>query len=199
MIDDLTPTPKKPGSKRRLRHYRINRRVDDAPASLLPAADGRFGFRRLTVRDAIGHFPEIAAGETHDFILNHHAAQLSPMNIDRIKAARPDGGGRRDWPKRLELGCHRRVGLGFSDVYGRMWWDRAAPTLTSRCNSLSNGRFGHPEQHRAVSLREAAALQTFPDDYEFFGSKNRIARWIGNTVPVRFAEELGSAALRAVI
>ena len=172
--------------------------VQDAPASLPPAADVRSEVRHFTVRDAIGHFPEIAAGETHDFIPNHHAARLSPLNMERIKAVRPDGGGRRDWPKRLELGCHRRAGIGFSDVYGRMWWDRAAPTLTSRCNSLSNGRFGHPEQHRAVSLREAAALQTFSDDYEFFGSKNGIARWIGNAVPVRFAEALGSAAWRAV-
>lgn len=107
---------------------------------------------------------------------------------------------RRDWPKdlHLELNCHQATGVGFSDVYGRMWWDRAAPTLTSRCNSISNGRFGHPEQHRAISLREAAALQTFPDDYEFFGTRNRIAQWIGNAVPVSFAEELGRTALKAV-
>jgi len=78
-----------------------------------------------------------------------------------------------------------------------MWWDRVAPTLTSRCNSLSNGRFGHPEQNRAISLREAAALQTFPDDYEFFGAKNRIARWIGNAVPVSLGEALGKAAMAA--
>ena len=76
---------------------------------------------------------------------------------------------------------------------------RVAPTLTSRCNSLSNGRFGHPEQNRAISLREAAALQTFPDDYEFFGAKNRIAGWIGNAVPVSFGEALGRAAMTAAV
>ena len=150
----------------------------------------------VTVRASIGRFPAIAAGEAHRCIPNHVAAGLSPLNLERIRATPADGGSRRDWPERLTLDCHRRT-LGFSDVYGRMWWDRVAPTLTSRCNSLSNGRFGHPEQDRAISLREAAALQTFPDDYEFFGTRNRIAGWIGNAVPVWFAEALGTAAIKA--
>ena len=150
----------------------------------------------VTVRASIGRFPAIAAGEAHRCIPNHVAAGLSPLNLERIRATPADGGSRRDWPERLTLDCHRRT-LGFSDVYGRMWWDRVAPTLTSRCNSLSNGRFGHPEQDRAISLREAAALQTFPDDYEFFGTRNRIAGWIGNAVPVSFAEVLGTAAIKA--
>ncbi len=71
--------------------------------------------------------------------------------------------------------------------------------LTSRCNNLSNGRFGHPEQVRAISLREAEALQTFPDDYEFFGTRNHIARWIENAVPVAFTEALGRAAMTAAV
>ena len=79
-----------------------------------------------------------------------------------------------------------------------MWWDRVAPTLTSRCNSLSNGRFGHPEQDRAIILREASALQTFPDDYEFLGTRHHVARWIGNAVPVSLAEAVGRAAMAAV-
>ena len=154
----------------------------------------------VSVREAIWHFPRIEAGEKHSVIANHCAAGLSSRNLERIKATPPDGGSRRDWPERLqlELNCHQAAGVGFSDVYGRMWWDRAAPTLTSRCNSLSNGRFGHPDQHRAISLREAAALQTFPDDYEFFGSRNRIAQWIGNSVPVAFGAALGEAALKTV-
>ena len=172
--------------------------VRDAPA-LLPRPAEEPQHQNLTVRHAIEHFPELDAGETHDCIPNHLAAGLSPLNMERIRATATDGGGRRDWPTELELNCHRRIELGYSDAYGRMWWDREAPTLTSRCNSLSNGRFGHPEQDRAISLREAAALQTFPDDYEFFGSRNRIARWIGNAVPVSFAEALGRAALAAVI
>ena len=153
-----------------------------------------------SVREAIQHLPPIEAGMTHASIPNHRAAGLSPRNLARIKATPPDGGSRRDWPEHLRLGlaCHRAQGVGFSDVYGRMWWDRVAPTLTSRCNSLSNGRFGHPEQNRAISLREAAALQTFPDEYEFLGPNSRVARWIGNAVPVSFAEALGMAALTAV-
>ena len=169
-----------------------------APAPLSRPSSGSTGHLELTVRHGIVHFPAIDAGETYRQIPNHYAAALSPLNSARIRATPADGGGRADWPATLQLPCHRRSGIGFSDVYGRMWWDRVAPTLTSRCNSLSNGRFGHPEQHRAISLREAAALQTFPDDYEFFGAKNRIAQWIGNAVPVSFAEALGKAALEAV-
>jgi DNA (cytosine-5)-methyltransferase 1 len=151
-----------------------------------------------TVRKAIERFPALDAGEDEPSVPNHYAARLSARNLQRIRATPANGGSRRDWPEELELACHRKT-LGFSDVYGRMWWDRVAPTLTSRCNSLSNGRFGHPEQNRAISLREAAALQTFPDDYEFFGAKNRIAGWIGNAVPVSFGEALGMAAMTAAV
>ena len=141
--------------------------------------------------------PAIEAGEAHAGIANHCAARLSPLNLTRIKATPTDGGSRRDWPPALALHCHRGEDTGFSDVYGRMWWDRVAPTLTSRCNSLSNGRFGHPEQDRAISLREAAALQTFADDYEFSGTRKAIARWIGNAVPIALAEVLGVAVMKA--
>ena len=150
-----------------------------------------------TVRSAITRFPAIEAGEAHAGIANHCAARLSPLNLTRIKATPTDGGSRRDWPPALALHCHRGEDTGFSDVYGRMWWDRVAPTLTSRCNSLSNGRFGHPEQDRAISLREAAALQTFADDYEFSGTRKAIARWIGNAVPIALAEVLGVAVMKA--
>lgn len=169
--------------------------VRKAPAALPYPVRGS-GADSVTVRTTIARFPALAAGEGESSIPNHYASRLSTLNLQRIRATPIDGGSRRDWPERLTLDCHREV-EGFSDVYGRMWWDRAAPTLTSRCNSLSNGRFGHPEQDRAISLREAAALQTFPDDYEFFGTKNRIASWIGNAVPVSFAEALGRAAIAA--
>ena len=168
--------------------------VREAPIPLpSPALSGE-----CTVRDAIGHFPKLEAGEAHPLIPNHRAAGLSPLNLKRIRATPSDGGDRRDWPRRLALSCHQRPGVGFSDVYGRMWWDRAAPTLTCQCASLGSGRFGHPEQHRAISLREAAALQSFPDDYEFFGTANRVARWIGNAVPVSLAEALGTALLEEI-
>jgi DNA (cytosine-5)-methyltransferase 1 len=76
-------------------------------------------------------------------------------------------------------------------VYGRVRWEMPAPTLTGRCNSLSNGRYGHPDQDRAISLREAASLQSFSDAYVFYGTNQHIARQIGNAVPVRLAEALG--------
>ena len=179
------------------RRRRVLLAVLDVPAPLPEPVVPNAGARHVTVRNAIAHFPAIDAGEAYPGIFNHQAARLSPLNLQRVKATPADGGSRRDWDQELVLDCHRSEGTGFSDVYGRMWWDRVAPTLTSRCNSLSNGRFGHPEQDRAISLREAAALQTFSDDYEFSGSRNDIARWIGNAVPVTLAEALGGAVMKA--
>ncbi|MBI5572646.1 MAG: DNA cytosine methyltransferase [Desulfomonile tiedjei] len=144
-----------------------------------------------TVRQAISHFPSIEAGEAHPEIPNHCATSLTPLNLERLRHTPRDGGDRRSWPTHLRLDCHKGDHEGHTDVYGRMRWDAPAPTLTGRCHSLSNGRYGHPEQDRAISLREAAALQTFPDRYVFFGPNKHIAQQIGNAVPVRLAEEIG--------
>ncbi|MDO8895249.1 DNA cytosine methyltransferase [Nitrosomonas sp.] len=144
-----------------------------------------------TVRNRISHLPAIEAGEIHKNVPNHRAANLSPLNLQRIKATPPEGS-RADWPKKLMLACHTKTGYtGHTDVYGRMKWNEPATGLTTRCVSLSNGRFGHPDQHRAISVREAAALQTFPDDFVFHGSLNSQARQIGNAVPVLLAEAFG--------
>ena len=124
-----------------------------------------------TVRDWIGDLPELAAGETDPTVPDHRAARLSQLNLRRIRAT-PQGGGNRDWPEDLQLTCHKGA-TGYSDVYGRMSWDRPASGLTTRCISYSNGRFGHPEQDRAISVREAACLQTFPMDFRFSGSPTR--------------------------
>ena len=142
-----------------------------------------------TVRNWINNLPPIAAGEEHATVLNHRAAGLSKRNLERIRAT-PEGGGHRDWPKQLRLDCHKKT-TGYSDVYGRMLWDRPATGLTTRCISYSNGRFGHPEQDRAISIREAACLQTFPRDFRFEGSLASMARQIGNAVPVRLATIIG--------
>ena len=158
---------------------------------------GREGESLRTVRDAIGRFPEIAAGESCSRFPNHRAACISDRNLERLRATPHDGGDRRSWPEHLWLACHRKDNSGHSDVYGRMAWDRPSPALTGRCHSISNGRYGHPEQDRAISLREAAAIQTFPDDYEFFGHSKAIARQIGNAVPVLLARRLGEQILRA--
>ncbi|MCY4583987.1 MAG: DNA cytosine methyltransferase [Chloroflexi bacterium] len=144
-----------------------------------------------TVRDWIGPYEPLAAGETHPTIPNHRAAALSDLNLTRIRATR-EGGSWRDWPKALLPDCHRDF-AGFSDVYGRLRWDRPSPALTTRCISYSNGRYGHPDQDRALSVREAAALQTFPMDFVFHGSLNSTARQVGNAVPVLLAQRFGEA------
>ena len=143
-----------------------------------------------TVRDWIGDLPKIDAGEDHHRVPNHRAAALSTLNLRRVKTT-PEGGGRRDWPKNLELECHQGGFEGYSDVYGRLRWDAPASALTTRCISLSNGRFGHPDQDRAISAREAASLQTFPRSFEFSGSLNSVARQIGNAVPVLVSQNFG--------
>lgn len=138
-----------------------------------------------TVRDWISHLPPIRAGEEHEDVPNHRAANLSVRNMERVRAT-PEGGGHRDWPEHLKLKCHKGFS-GYSDVYGRMSWDSPASGLTTRCTSYSNGRFGHPDQDRAISIREAACLQTFPETFVFDGCLAAMARQIGNAVPVRLA------------
>ncbi len=150
-----------------------------------------------TVKNAIERFPPILAGETHPSVSNHRSSELSVVNLTRINLTPKDGGDRRSWPKELWLDCHNNGHSGHTDVYGRMWWDRPSPSITCRCDSLSNGRFGHPEQNRAISLREAASLQGFPDDYIFLGdTKLSVASQIGNALPVPLAEILGKHILQ---
>ena len=149
-----------------------------------------------TVRQVISRFSPIAAGERHTDIPNHVAASISDMNLERLRLTPHDGGDRRSWPTHLRLECHSGNYKGHTDVYGRMHWDSPSPALTSRCNSISNGRYGHPVQDRAISLREAAAIQSFADGYEFFGCDKEIARQIGNAVPVKLAQRLGEHVLR---
>lgn len=147
-----------------------------------------------TVWEAIGHLPRIKAGQSHPKILNHRAANLSDLNLKRIKATK-SGGTRTRWPAALMLDCHENH-AGHTDVYGRMAKNLPSAALTTRCISLSNGRFGHPTQHRAISVREAACLQTFPMDFEFFGSLVSMSRQVGNAVPVAMARVFGEAIQR---
>jgi len=144
-----------------------------------------------TVKECISDLPAIGAGEKHPRIPNHATAKLSKQNLIRIKNT-PEGGDRRDWPKRLKIDCHENYN-GHRDVYGRMKWDAPAATLTTKCISYSNGRFGHPEQDRAISVREAARLQTFPDTFLFLGSLGSCARQVGNAVPPLMAERISEA------
>jgi DNA (cytosine-5)-methyltransferase 1 len=153
----------------------------------------------VTVRDAIGKYHRLKAGGVCKHFHNHNCASLSPLNMKRMIATPHDGGGWRDWPTHLRLKCHSKDGSGHTDVYGRMKWDYPAPTLTCRCYSISNGRFGHPSQDRAISFREAAAIQTFSDDYVFYGiSKSVLGKQIGNAVPVLLARMIGEEVVRVV-
>lgn len=159
-----------------------------------------------TVRHAIEDLPAIAAGETYKGhnLHNHRAAKLSELNMKRIKASKPDGGGRNNWAKDLWPKCYTRknekgeLHSGHTDCYGRLWWGKPATGLTTRCISYSNGRFGHPEQNRAISVREAARLQGFDDDFEFKGSLNSMAKQIGNAVPVDLAIAMGRQFIRHI-
>ena len=143
-----------------------------------------------TVREWIGSLPAISAGETHLSVPNHRAARLSPLNLQRIRAT-PPGGGWRNLPSELMPESRQSGFNGFTDVYGRLRWDTPAPALTTRCISYSNGRFGHPEQDRALSVREAAYLQTLPADFVLTGNLNSQARQVGNAVPALLSQRFG--------
>jgi DNA (cytosine-5)-methyltransferase 1 len=162
----------------------------DSRPTLPPPTHGPDLQPYATVRDAIMTYPRIRAGKRHPEIPNHVSADISLINMERLRHTPRNGGDRRSWPTRLVLACHKKEYDGHTDVYGRMRWDKPAPALTGRCHSISNGRYGHPSQNRAISLREAASLQTFPDDYVFFGSNKHIALQIGNAVPVKLGEQI---------
>lgn len=153
---------------------------------------------RASVQDAIGHLPPIKAGEVCSTDGLHKAARLSELNLKRIKNSKP-GGTWRDWPVGLRAACHQRAtGQSYPSVYGRMEWSKPSPTMTTLCYGYGNGRFGHPEQDRAISLREAALLQTFPAGYEFSNpdqplSTKAVGRMIGNAVPVLLGQVIGKS------
>lgn len=156
-----------------------------------------------TVRQAIGDLRPLEAGEADPEDGLHVAARLSEKNLARIRASKP-GGTWRDWPPHLVAGCHRLdTGRTYPSVYGRMEWDEPAPTITTQCYGFGNGRFGHPEQDRAISLREAAILQGFPKSYEFVPPGGKICfkivgRLIGNAVPVALGRAIAKSIVRHV-
>lgn len=161
------------------------------------------GARPCTVREAIGALPPISAGEVHKVDTMHQSSSLSPVNLRRIRSSRP-GGTWRDWSNELVADCHRKsTGKTYPSVYGRMTWDDPAPTMTTQFFGFGNGRFGHPEQDRAISLREGAILQSFPRNYAFAPKdqpipKKTVGRLIGNAVPVRLGEVIGESILRHI-
>jgi DNA (cytosine-5)-methyltransferase 1 len=163
----------------------------------------KFGKKPTTVKEAIGQLPPLEAGTSHPKDPLHHCSTLSEINMRRMKASRP-GGTWRDWPRELVADCHKKSsGKSYPSVYGRMTWEDPAPTMTTQFFGFGNGRFGHPEQDRAISLREGAILQSFPPDYEFTRPGDQfclksIGRLIGNAVPVTLGEVIGASLLSHV-
>lgn len=147
----------------------------------------------MTVRDWIGGLP--AAGASGD-PLHDHGENRAKAVANLIRRIPADGGSRRDLPPSMQLACHKRCD-GFKDVYGRMWWDRVAPTITSGCVNPSKGRFLHPAEHRAITLREAALLQTFPPEHYFSlaSGKFAAAAMIGDALPPRLVEAQAATVL----
>lgn len=158
----------------------------------------------VTVRQAISHLPELSDGEKCEHDPLHVASTLSPLNRKRIRASVP-GGTWRDWPMELVAECHKREsGKHSAGVYGRMEWDRPSPTMTTLCNGYGNGRFGHPQQPRGITLREAAIFQSFPSDYCFVkegggASVKTLARLIGNAVPPKLGEAVARSLYASVV
>ena len=153
----------------------------------------------VTVRDAIGALPRLKAGAANRRDPLHRCSGLSPLNLKRIRAATA-GGSWKDWRKNLITPCHKaKSGKTYVSVYGRMSWDAPSPTVTTQFFGFGNGRFGHPSQDRAISLREGAILQSFPPTYRFIDDDEtvemkRLGRLIGNAVPVL----LGRAIARSI-
>jgi DNA (cytosine-5)-methyltransferase 1 len=171
------------------------------PISLLPPE--QFSKRTKTVKEVIGDLPPLEAGESYPRDPLHKCSALSEINIRRIKASRPEGTWR-DWPEELIAECHRKKkGKTYPSVYGRMSWNVPSPTVTTQFYGFGNGRFGHPEQNRAISLREGAILQSFPKKYKFNAPEEQISfktigQLIGNAVPVRLGYAIGKSIIKHV-
>lgn len=153
---------------------------------------------RTTVRQAIGEMPPLEAGEVYADDPLHCAAKLSSLNLNRIRAS-TSGGTWRDWNESLRAACHKKIsGKTYPSVYGRMSWSDPSPTITTQYYGFGNGRFGHPDQPRAISLREGAILQSFPKTYKVVPKGDRISRktvgrLIGNAVPVNLGAAIGKS------
>ena len=164
--------------------------------SMIPPTCNKNDYK--TVAETIKYIPPISAGETSIEDPLHRAASLSELNMERIRQSEP-GGTWRDWDPGIRAKCHRvQSGKSYPSVYGRMSWDKPAPTMTTFCYGYGNGRFGHPEQDRAISLREAALFQTFPKNYRFVepGQPYKIktlGRLIGNAVPVQLGRVIAKS------
>lgn len=151
-----------------------------------------------TTREAIGNLKPVKSGEIAKDDPLHRTTKLSEINLKRIRASKPKGSWM-DWDESLRLECHKRSsGNTYKSVYGRMDWDEPSPTITTQFYNYGTGRFGHPKQDRALTIREASLLQTFPIDYKFYQNETEIALTklgvhIGNAVPVDLGVVIGKS------
>ncbi len=165
------------------------------PIELIPPTHRPNQYRRVS--DVLRSLPRLKSGDECSADPMHRTSNLSPLNLRRIRHSKP-GGTWRDWPRDLVAKCHKdKTGKTYPSVYGRMEWGEPSPTITTQFYGFGNGRFGHPEQNRAISLREGAILQTFPKKYEFVKPDGEycfktIGRMIGNAVPVRLGAVVGN-------
>lgn len=165
------------------------------PAGSLPPAKYR------TVRETIGSLPRLGAGEADRRDRLHRARSVTGKNLERLRSSHP-GGTWEDWPEELRAKCHqKKTGASYRSVYSRMVWDQPSPTITTQAFNFGTGRFGHPEQDRSITLREAALLQTFPRKYRFVKPRGQISfstigRLIGNAVPPRLGFFIGKEIMR---
>ncbi|WP_041959754.1 DNA cytosine methyltransferase [Sulfurospirillum arsenophilum] len=151
----------------------------------------------ITLRHIIGDLEAIRHDQPSKQDLLHQSKQLTPLNLKRIQATPKNGGLRSAWNDELKLSCHKKK-ESFKDNYGRLAWNKLSATITTKFHQYHSGRFGHPEQDRALSLREGALIQSFPSNYEFYGSVNQIAKQIGNAVPVKLSKAVGETFIAAI-
>jgi len=180
----------------RKRFTLLANRITKAELSPIPVKG-----KKITVRDTIGElngFPKVSPGHKDKTDFMHTVAGLEKINLDRLAITPKDGGTRLAYVNNEDLvpNCHKGLMDSFKDIYGRMYWDKPSPTITTKFFSISNGRFAHPEEDRAISLREGAVLQSFPKDYVFkTNSIANTARMIGNAVPPKYAEAIAKAII----
>lgn len=152
----------------------------------------------ISVGEALKGLPAIEAGEhfESEIIHNHVSRKLSETNLTRLDYIRKNGGSRKCLTEQLVLECHKKESASYGDTYGVMDINKPSPTLTSGCTSITKGRFGHPTQNRGISVREAARLQSFNDDFVFHGSIGSMSLQIGNAVPPKLAEASGRKIIK---
>lgn len=176
--------------------------LDKEKQKILPkpthSKEKKKGYKKwVTVRKAISDLPILEAGDSYndDIIKNHRARSLSETNIERLQEIRLHGGKREMISEKLQLKCHKKENVSYTDTYGIIDPDKPAPTITSGCTIISKGRYCHPTQNRGLSIREAARLQSFDDKFEFQGNMGEMSLQIGNAVPPKLAQASGKIVI----